>query len=163
MASEYLVARASPPSDSKKRNRDSFHCAACCWVEVYDSHPDFTTKPVRLEAGYISEAKDTLEQLCALLPLEEWEEVFCCKPGRLHSTTRIVSDCYDRGDVWQQLHRESSQNYIYHHEKDGYQKLQLVLVRKTRNRQPSRLHNKAGAQDKKPDLTHATLKQNNSA
>lgn len=136
MASEYLVARASSPSNSKKRHRDSFHCAACCWVEVYDSYPDFTTKPVRLEAGYISEAKDTLEQLCALLPLEEWEELFCIKPGRFNSiTASIVSDCYDRGAVWQKIHKESSQNYIYHHDNiPGDQKLQLVLVRKTRNR-----------------------------
>lgn len=135
MASEYHVALASPPSDSKKRHRDSFHCPACCWVEVYDSYPDFTTKPVRLEAGYISEAKDTLEQLSALLPLDEWEELFCIKPGcfnRIHAT--IVSECTDKGAVLQTLDKKSSQNYIYHHDKNGYEKLQLVLVRKKRDR-----------------------------
>jgi len=58
---------------------------------VYDSYPDFTK--VRLEAGYISEAKDTLEQLCALLPFDEWEDVFCCKPGCFNSTTALVTNC----------------------------------------------------------------------
>lgn len=133
MASEYHVALASPSSDSKKRHRDSFHCPACCWVEVYDSYPDFTTKPVRLEEGYISEDKDTLEQLCALLPLAEWEELFCCKPGRFASTHSIVSDCHDRGDVLQKL--ASSKNKIYHYDNTpGFEKLQLVLVRKKRDR-----------------------------
>ncbi len=67
------------------------HC--CKWqllCEVYDKYPDDNTA-VLLKANYISEAGDTLAQLCALLPLEEWDEVISCKPGNFWSCTLIVA------------------------------------------------------------------------
>ena len=61
-----------------------------CYVEVYDKYPDDNTA-VLLKANYISEAGDTLAQLCALLPLEEWDEVISCKLGQFWSCTQIVA------------------------------------------------------------------------
>jgi hypothetical protein len=119
MANEYLVGPCQP-----------LECAACCWVEVYDRDPLCDENAVRLKAGYISEAKDTLEQLCALLPLEECEEVFCTKPGRVcGGRTIIVNDCSKRVDVEKRLRNEEIHNYIYHNNKMPIGKLQLVLVR----------------------------------
>ena len=126
---EYLVARhARPPTRFPP-------CAACCWVEVYDSDPSWAnTTAVRLAAGYISEAKDTLEQLCALLPLEEWADLFCMVPGRVHGGQIYFLGNQFRalsaGALRQSLDSEDAQRCIYHNEQMPLGKLMLVIVRR---------------------------------
>jgi hypothetical protein len=115
MANEYLVAQP---------------CAACCWVEVYDRYPSFDKTEVRVKAGYISEAKDMLEQLGALLPLEEWADLFCTKPGCVGGRVYFVGEDLSRGAVKQRLDYPSTQQLIYHNEHMPLGKLQLVIVRR---------------------------------
>jgi hypothetical protein len=56
----------------------------------YDKSP-YHKNAVLLKSSYISEAGDTLEQLCALLPLNEWDEVLSCKQGEFWCCTQIVA------------------------------------------------------------------------
>jgi len=121
-ANEYLVARhtaraARPPG--------------ICWAEVYDSEPGWAnTTAVRLSAGYISESQDMLEQLCALLPLEQWANVFCMRPGCVGGETYFLGQelsRLSRHALKQQL--ELNSRLIYHNDENGFEKLQLVIVR----------------------------------
>jgi hypothetical protein len=123
VARRFPVAHRFPP------------CAACCWVEVYDSDPGWgNTTAVRIAAGYISEAEDTLEQLCALLPLEEWADLFCMVPGRVHGGQvyflgHALSDL-SAGALRQSLDSEDARRHIYHNEQMALGKLMLVIVRR---------------------------------
>jgi len=125
-ANEYVVARhtareARPPG--------------ICWVEVYDSEPGWgNTKAVRLKAGYISEAQDTLEQLCAMLPLEQWANVFCMTPGCVGGEVYFLGQDLSRlsrNALKQELDR--AKEIIYHNEQRGFEKLQMVIVSKSQN------------------------------
>jgi hypothetical protein len=117
MENKYLVAACQ-------------RCAACCWVEVYDRDPVEDKTAVSLKAGYISEAKDTLEQLCALLPLEQWAAVFCMTPGCVGGPVYCVGLDLNRSALNQQLDTTTAPRLIYHNEQSGFEKLQLVIVRK---------------------------------
>ncbi len=72
--------------------------ATSCWVEVYDEHPAEETA-VRLRCGYIREADDELfSRLDMLLPLEEWDTVYCCRPGAYLSCTKLLDTSQHRTD-----------------------------------------------------------------
>ena len=134
---EYRVARHAPRPPAARppaaRPPTRFPpCAACCWVEVYDSDPSWAnTTAVRLAAGYISEAKDTLEQLCALLPLEEWADVFCTKPGCDRGGIYFAGKDLSRGALNQSLDTSAAHPCIYHNDHMPLGKLQLVIVRRS--------------------------------
>jgi hypothetical protein len=107
------------------------HSQAMCWVEVYDKNP-YDKTAVRLRCDYISEAGDTLEQLCALLPLEEWDEVCCCSPGQFWSSTSIVDIDYNHANARTRAESRLAQfhNWIFHGESQGKGIQQLVIVRR---------------------------------
>ena len=127
MANEYIVARNAHGA----ARQDYSPYAACCWVEVYDRDPAWDKTAVRLKAGYISEAKDTLEQLCALLPLEEWVDLFCTKPGCVGGGVYFVGKDLSRGALNQSLDTSTAHQCIYHNDHMPLGKLQLVIVRRS--------------------------------
>ena len=135
MANEYIVARNAHGA----ARQDYSPCAACCWVEVYDRDPAWDKPAVRLKAGYISEAKDTLEQLCALLPLEEWADVFCTKPGCVGGGVYFLGHQFralSAGALRQSLDTSTAHQCIYHNDHMPLGKLQLVIVRRSLNHSP---------------------------
>jgi hypothetical protein len=107
-----------------------------CWVEVYDKHP-FDKTAVRLRCGYISEAGDTLEQLCALLPLEEWDELLCCSPGKYSCSTSIFdidhNHANERTRAKSRLAKDGFlHKWIFHGKSQVRGIQQLVIVRRSK-------------------------------
>jgi hypothetical protein len=103
--------------------------ATSCWVEVYDKDP-YDKTAVRLRCGYIRELGNMLEQLCALLPLEEWDSVYCCSPGQYWSSTNIFgyNDKHKtRMEVEDIL--EARNKLVFHNDSEA-DKMQLVIVRR---------------------------------
>jgi hypothetical protein len=112
--------------------------ATSIWVEVYDSNPSYKhpeeNPPVRLRCGYIREVDNVLEQLCALLPLEDWDELYCCVQGQIGSPFVIVHPCdlqnkTDRHTCVQNT-LKTFNKVIFHSESRGFPKQQLVIVRR---------------------------------
>jgi hypothetical protein len=125
--SQYRVAMHQPPHQPQPP------CAACCWVEVYDRNPVWEKQAaIRLKAGYISEAKDTLQQLEALLPLEEWADLFCMTPGCVGGEVYFLGkelSRFSRGALQEALDSADAHKNIYQ-ERRPLGKLQLVIVRR---------------------------------
>jgi len=126
MADQYLV---SPPSCPNQR--------AYCWVEVYNCDPgDNPETAVRINSGYISDAGTVVDQLCALLPLAKWQDVYCCKPEEYRRMRQIIITVPEDGNITEQLATRSTsskeiRNIIFHHESsEGRKKLVLVIVAK---------------------------------
>jgi hypothetical protein len=112
--------------------------ATSCWVEVYDKHPAEKTAE-RLRCGYMTEADDKLWRLSLLLPLEEWDTVYCCRPGEYLKCTNLVETSQHRTDDsrrehvrnWVQERLESTQTnqLIFPDDRLSY-KQQLVIVKR---------------------------------
>ena len=103
--------------------------ATTCWVEVYDQDPSVKSDKtaVRLRCGYISEADDMLEGLCRLLPLEEWDQLYCCSPGEFSTNTKLFWPL-SGGRVEKVKDRLEAKNKLIFH--DDRSKKQLVIVRR---------------------------------
>jgi hypothetical protein len=149
-ANEYLVERHNKERHNKERHNKERHnkrgttarpcedttedtTGACCWVEVYDSEPGWGNRgtAVRLNAGYISEAQDTLEQLCALLPLEQWARpAYCMRLGCVGGEVYFLGSDLSRGALNERLDTTLAHELIYHNEQRGFEKMQLVIVRR---------------------------------
>jgi len=126
MADQYLV---SPPSCPNQR--------AYCWVEVYDCDPgDNPETAVRINSGYISDAGTVFDQLCALLPLAKWQEVYCCDPPEYRYNKRTIITSPEDGNVTEQRATGATsykgiRDIIFHNELfEGQKKLVLVIVAK---------------------------------
>jgi hypothetical protein len=103
--------------------------ANTCWVEVYDKDP-YDKTAVRLRCGYISQADDMLEGLCRLLPLEEWDRVYCCSPGQYWNSTTIFG-YHDKHKMRMEVEDilEARNKLVFHNDSED-DKLQLVIVRR---------------------------------
>jgi hypothetical protein len=108
-----------------------------CFVEVYDRKPQYEGA-VRLRCGYISEAVeaiDVLEQLCELLPLEQWKQLICCSPGDFKSFCLLVSsrdlgNAYPRAQAEFKLDSPGYHELMFHNDSKALGKQQLVIVRR---------------------------------
>jgi hypothetical protein len=109
--------------------------ATSIWVEVYNRNPYYKhpgqNPAVRLLCGYIREDDKVLEQLCALLPLEDWDELYCCPPGRIQSPY-IIATLYNLQNktdrhTFMQNKLEEFNKVIFHSELRGFPKQQLVI------------------------------------
>jgi hypothetical protein len=112
-----------------KKGWDRVEAATSCWVEVYDKDPSDKTA-VRLRCGYITEADDMLERLCTLLPLEEWDEVYCCSPGAFWMPRKLFLSS-DRWHANLQDKLEAKKKLVFHNDSEGFDKQQLVIVRRS--------------------------------
>jgi hypothetical protein len=101
--------------------------ATSCWVEVYDQDPISDKTAVRLRCGYISEADDMLEGLCALLPIEEWDQVYCCSPGEFSTNTKLFMPLSGGRPEQVRDRLEANNKLVFH---DDQAKKQLVIVRR---------------------------------
>jgi hypothetical protein len=103
--------------------------ATTCWVEVYDQDPSVKSDKtaVRLRCGYITEADDMLEGLCRLLPLEEWDQVYCCSPGEFSTNTKLFWLLSGGRGEQVRDRLQAKKNLVFHNEAS---KKQLVIVRR---------------------------------
>jgi len=102
-----------------------------CWVEVYDQDPSVKSDKtaVRLRCGYISEADNMLEGLFRLLPLEEWDQMYCCLPGEFSTNTKLFRPLSDGGREQVIDILEEKNKLVFHNDSEAG-KMQLVIVRR---------------------------------
>ena len=108
-----------------------------CFVSVYDKYPADKTA-VLLKEGYIYSEGNTLEQLCALLPLEQWDEVLSCSLGDFSVCTLIVASYDIENDpaTASSLYEDAQTRVLdkltqFHSLIFNDAKTQLVIVKKT--------------------------------
>jgi hypothetical protein len=106
-------------------------------VEVYNCDPrDNPETAVRINCGYISDAGTVFDQLCDLLPLEKWRDVYCCTSPEDGGCKWIIITPPEDGNITEQDATRSTsskeiRNIIFHNELfEGQEKLVLVIVAK---------------------------------